>query len=155
MTVFDLNAHAIVQFAGAYRWLSNFYYSDFNFDNKIWPSVEHAYQAYKTTDPIEREIIRNAPTAAAAKALGQRVFMRPGFNDDKIIYMENFVYQKFSQNEGLRDNLLNTKDWWLEEGNTWNDTYWGVCNGSGRNELGRILMDVREYIRSGEVSSVS
>ena len=31
----------------------------------------------------------------------------------------------------------------LVEGNTWNDTLWGVCEGKGRNILGIILMEIR------------
>ena len=36
---------------------------------------------------------------------------------------------------------------YLEEGNTWHDTYWGVCNGKGKNKLGKILMQVREELK--------
>ena len=35
----------------------------------------------------------------------------------------------------------------LIEGNTWNDTYWGVCNGRGQNHLGKILMKVRSLLK--------
>ena len=36
----------------------------------------------------------------------------------------------------------------LIEGNTWewSRTFWGVCNGSGENHLGRLLMKVREEL---------
>lgn len=43
--------------------------------------------------------------------------------------------------------LLKTGDEELVEGNTWGDTFWGVCKGKGRNELGKILMKVREEFR--------
>lgn len=41
--------------------------------------------------------------------------------------------------------LLDTGDAILEEGNHWNDTFWGVRlkNGQGQNHLGKILMQVR------------
>lgn len=29
------------------------------------------------------------------------------------------------------------------EGNTWGDTFWGICGGQGSNMLGQLLMDVR------------
>ena len=47
----------------------------------------------------------------------------------------------------MSNKLLGTGDTYLEEGNTWNDTFWGVCNGVGENNLGRILMEVREELR--------
>jgi len=66
--------------------------------------------------------------------------------------MEEIVRAKFTQNECLREMLLATGDAVLEEGNTWNDTFWGVHlkNGQGQNHLGRILMKVREELRAGE-----
>ena len=36
----------------------------------------------------------------------------------------------------------------LEEGNTWGDRVWGVCQGQGENRLGKILMKVREELRA-------
>lgn len=29
------------------------------------------------------------------------------------------------------------------EGNTWGDKFWGVCDGEGENHLGKLLMEVR------------
>lgn len=60
--------------------------------------------------------------------------------------MENLIHQKFSQ-EPLRSQLLNTGEEELVEGNTWGDTYWGICNGKGQNNLGKILMKVRNQLR--------
>jgi predicted NAD-dependent protein-ADP-ribosyltransferase YbiA (DUF1768 family) len=57
--------------------------------------------------------------------------------------MEGLVRQKFSKDPVLRQRLLDTGDQDLVEGNTWGDTFWGVCRGQGSNWLGRILMDVR------------
>jgi predicted NAD-dependent protein-ADP-ribosyltransferase YbiA (DUF1768 family) len=33
------------------------------------------------------------------------------------------------------------------EGNSWGDTYWGVCKGKGQNKLGHILMQVRSTFK--------
>jgi predicted NAD-dependent protein-ADP-ribosyltransferase YbiA (DUF1768 family) len=43
--------------------------------------------------------------------------------------------------------LLETGDAELVEGNWWDDTFWGVCNGVGQNNLGKILMDTRRELR--------
>ncbi|NGT90448.1 NADAR family protein [Clostridium perfringens] len=56
------------------------------------------------------------------------------------------VKEKFKPNKELRRKLIATGDKYLEEGNTWNDTYLGVCKGKGRNMLGKILMRVRSEI---------
>lgn len=55
---------------------------------------------------------------------------------------------KFLQNPDLADKLVATGDAELIEGNTWGDTVWGVCNGSGENRLGEILMRVRSEIQN-------
>ena len=56
--------------------------------------------------------------------------------------MEMCVFRKF-RNPHLKELLLATGTAELIEGNTWNDTYWGVCNGKGKNMLGKTLMDCR------------
>ena len=72
--------------------------------------------------------------------------MRADWEVIKVDMMFNLVYDKFSKNPYLRDLLLLTKDFELEEGNNWGDTFWGVCDGVGENHLGKILMDVRTYL---------
>ena len=63
--------------------------------------------------------------------------------------METLVREKFSHNKDLKEMLLETGDAIIEEGNDWNDTFWGVCNGKGENHLGKILMKIREELRNG------
>jgi ribA/ribD-fused uncharacterized protein len=62
--------------------------------------------------------------------------------------MMEAVEAKFRQHEALRALLLDTGDAMLVE-HTKRDAFWGDGgDGSGRNELGRILMAVRERLRS-------
>ena len=60
--------------------------------------------------------------------------------------MHSILQAKFAVPQ-LRDALLATGDAELVEGNTWGDTYWGVCRGRGRNQLGQTLMRIRDDIR--------
>lgn len=64
--------------------------------------------------------------------------------------MLQLLRQKFLGDEELRRKLLRTGDAMLVEGNYWGDTYWGVCFGSGKNMLGKLLMQVREELRKGK-----
>ena len=57
--------------------------------------------------------------------------------------MYEVCYAKFIQNPRLAKWLIETGDEILVEGNTWNDKFWGVCNGEGANNLGKILMAIR------------
>jgi predicted NAD-dependent protein-ADP-ribosyltransferase YbiA (DUF1768 family) len=40
--------------------------------------------------------------------------------------------------------LIDTGNEELCEFNTWGDTFYGVCNGVGKNILGKLLMEIRD-----------
>jgi len=64
--------------------------------------------------------------------------------------MRKGVFQKFYQNPQLKQILLNTRNAELAE-HTNRDTYWGDGgNGTGRNMLGRILMETRALFQVSE-----
>ena len=142
----------IDSFQGKYRFLSNFWPSEVLLYGLIYPTVEHAYQAAKTNDLDDREIIRNLDTPGRAKSRGKSVVLREDWEDIKFSLMSDLVYQKFSKNDYLSDMLVETGDTKIIEGNTWGDTYWGVCKGVGENNLGKILMKVRKSLNSPDIA---
>ena len=137
----------ITAFTGDYRWLSNFYSCSVELDGEVYSSVEHAYQAAKTLNLEDRAIIRHAPTAAIAKKLGRKIDIRPDWDKLKVSIMEYLLIQKFNDTN-LKQKLLNTGDAQLIEGNYWGDIFWGVCRGVGENNLGKLLMNIRNYENS-------
>jgi ribA/ribD-fused uncharacterized protein len=138
----------IDRFRGPYFFLSNFYYVHVFLDGELYPSVEHAYQAAKTMDQEARLKIRNASSPSAAKHLGQKVNKRRDWEAVKVDVMEFLLRQKFSSDQPeLRAKLIATGDVEIIEGNTWGDTFWGVCNDKGQNHLGKLLMQIREGIQ--------
>ena len=60
--------------------------------------------------------------------------------------MKEIIRRKFSQHPDLADKLVATGQKELQEGNNWGDTFWGISNGKGQNNLGIILMEVREEL---------
>lgn len=141
----------ITSFRGDYYFLSNFFPCKFLFQGFEWKSAEHAYQAMKFVDQeFWKEMAYGDLSAGEAKKIGQTVSLPPHWNDSKISIMRNIVSQKFEQNQELMEKLMNTKGRELIEGNTWGDTFWGQSPlGKGRNELGKILMSVRDDITRG------
>lgn len=135
----------IKQLTGRYSWLSNFWPVEVILDYLSYPSVEHAYQASKTLNALDREQIRIAETPGIAKRLGKLVIIRPGWGDMKISVMEELLRQKFSD-PGLAEKLMETYPLIIEEGNSWGDRFWGVYKGKGKNHLGRLLMQVRSEL---------
>jgi ribA/ribD-fused uncharacterized protein len=123
----------------------------------LWPCVETAYQAAKFEDKIIVDEIYNM-TPFQAKKFGDinKKFYRKNWDNLKYYFMENFVLKKFQGSENLKLMLLKTGDQELQEGNTWGDTYWGRVkdidgNWVGQNNLGKIIIDVREYLQNQRV----
>lgn len=134
-------------FFGKYRFLSNFHLAEVYFEGLKYPSTEHAYQAAKSLDEnIRKEFLEL--TCSKAKNKGQEILMREDWDIIKYDVMFSVVYDKFFRHKDLRQLLLETGDKYLEETNHWNDTYYGVCNGKGQNNLGNILMQVRMIIKN-------
>jgi ribA/ribD-fused uncharacterized protein len=139
-------ANVIDIFRGEYRFLSNFYPAKVPFEGFIYPTVEHAYQAAKTFSQIEREVIRRCDTPGQAKRVAKDISLRLDWREIRIDVMKYLVREKFYLHKELREKLLATGDAMLIEGNTWGDTFWGQCDGQGKNHLGLILMNVRSEL---------
>lgn len=129
-------------FGGDFRFLSNFHPAPLEFERIVYPTAEHAYQAAKTHDRREKELIAALPSPGRAKRY--RGSLRSDWNEVKLGVMESIISRKFQTHEDLRQQLCATGHCYLEETNTWNDCFWGVCRGVGENHLGQILMRVRD-----------
>ena len=140
----------ITAFHGPHTFLSNFAAAPVVLDGQTYPTVEHAFQAAKTFDPEQRQLIHDANTPATAKRLGRQVSLRADWEQVKYEIMRQLLQQKFAIPE-LRAALLATGDAELIEGNTWNDRTWGrvLVKGQwvGKNRLGELLMRVRSEIK--------
>jgi ribA/ribD-fused uncharacterized protein len=93
-----------------------------------------------------REMISRVLHPGTVKKIGNKMSIRKDWNEKKLEIMNWAVREKFKDAK-LAEMLLDTGDEELVEGNTWNDTFWGVCEGKGHNHLGKILMCVRDELR--------
>ncbi len=141
--------HTIERFVDEYRFLSNFAPVTVVLDGVVYPSVEHAYVAAKSEDPLVRAVVLAAATPGAAKKFGRTLVPSAAFEASKLVLMEDLLYQKFATPQ-YAELLLATNDAVLVEGNNWHDCFWGVCTGCehgcsavGLNHLGRLLTEVR------------
>jgi len=132
-----------------YGELSNFARYPISLRGKRWPTSEHYFQAQKFADPRDQEQIRGASTPMLAAQWGRdrKRKLRRDWESVKLGVMREAVEAKFRQHDELRALLLATGDAKLIE-HTDADDFWGDGgDGSGRNELGRILMAVRARLR--------
>ncbi len=124
---------------------SNFAAYPINLLGCIWPTSEHYFQAQKFEHEQDQEEIRNAqsPMIAARMGRDRNRVLRSDWELAKDSIMKDAVRAKFTQHDELRQILLSTGDAILVE-HTENDSYWGDGgDGSGKNMLGHILMELR------------
>jgi hypothetical protein len=143
---YDLATPTITGFFGDNRVLSNFYPRELVLYNIPFKTAEHAYVWHKSNDLAFRRMVLAARSPVEAKRIGRKVQLRADWEQVKLQTMRIVLDAKFRDPQ-LRDFLLNTGFRYLEELNTWDDRYWGVCGGLGKNHLGRQLMVVRESYR--------
>ncbi len=142
-------------FTGDYHALSNFAPARVTLDGVAYPTVEHAYQAAKTLEPEARDGILAASTPDLARKIGRRLTVRPDWPEVKVGVMRDLIRQKF-ENDGPGKVLVATGKAELVEGNTWHDNFWGQCRCpgcagvAGLNWLGRLLMETRQRLTTGD-----
>jgi ribA/ribD-fused uncharacterized protein len=144
---------SIGPFIKDWKWLSNFYETEVTFEEKTYPTVEHACQAAKTTDLEERETIRQLKTPVEARRYGRKVKLRDDWAYIRLSVMKDLLKQKFVLASMLGRKLEKTGDMELIEFNARHDNYWGWCmcneckHKTKFNRLGQLLMDVRKENR--------
>ncbi|MDO4334195.1 MAG: nicotinate (nicotinamide) nucleotide adenylyltransferase [Eubacteriales bacterium] len=142
----------ICSFREEYAFLSNFYGAPIEYRGIYYLNNEAAFQAQKCMTEEEKWQFAQLP-AGKAKRRGRQVQLRKDWEEVKVSFMEEIVRAKFSQHPELAERLLATGDRKLVEGNTWNDTFWGVDvrTGKGQNHLGEILMKIRDELKAKEI----
>ena len=132
-----------------YGCFSNFAPYPFELEGQRWPTSEHYFQAQKFAGTPHEEEVRRAPRAAKAAEMGRERGrpLRRDWERVKDDVMRRAVLRKFETHDDIRALLLSTGDEEIVE-NAPRDYYWGRgADGSGKNMLGQILMEVRATLR--------
>ena len=140
----------IDQFNNEYRWLSNFYYSEIRFRGKGYATVEHAYQSAKSEEKAWKKVCSEGnEKPIKIKKLSKDLELPADWDTQKLGVMRECLELKFAL-EPFKTWLLETGDQHLAEGNSWGDIFWGVDlkTGEGENHLGRLLMEIRETLKT-------
>jgi len=130
--------------------LSNFSQHAVFLLGRVWPTVEHFYQAQKFAGTPHEEVIRCCPTPMMAKQQAAE-FAEAHRREEWSVVKERVMLEglraKFHQHPDLRNRLLRSGERLLVE-HTQQDSYWGDAgDGTGRNRLGHLLMEVRSELR--------
>lgn len=140
----------------SYGCFSNFSPHPIQLDGLYWQTVEHYYQSQKFIGTEHEElvqVIREVPTPMEAAALGRDRSrkLRPDWEQVKQPLMWQAVLTKFLTHTDIQAILLNTGEELIVEDSP-TDYYWGCGQDkTGQNQLGKILMKVRQEIRQRSV----
>lgn len=126
---------------------THFFLSNFSDSPKTPPTLEHHYQAAKTDNLAYKDMIMSAKTPAEAKRLARNAPIKPNWNEIKLKVMEDLLRKKFSD-PTLKKKLIETGNEEIIEENWWGDKFWGICNNEGKNNLGKLLMKIRDELKN-------
>ena len=73
--------------------------------------------------------------------------MKSNFMEERVAIRLDIERCKYKHNDDLVELLILTGLEEIVEGNTRNETFWGVCNGSGSNHYGEILIHIRTELK--------
>jgi ribA/ribD-fused uncharacterized protein len=132
-----------------YGAFSNLFRRSVNFENTVFATAEHAYQAGKARRPEVRDWLMAAPSPALLAMAAHGLYqwdITPSWSRIKFDRMGAVLHAKFTQHEDLRELLLSTGSARLVETATVDNAVnrlWGEVNGVGKNMLGTLLMELR------------
>ena len=131
-----------------YGCFSNFSPHGFTLDGAYWPTSEHYFQAQKFKGAKDVEEIRLArgPMMAARMGRSRSRPLRRDWERVKEDVMRGALEAKFRAHPDLQRILLSTGEALLVEASS-KDSYWGCgAEGTGKNRLGLLLMELREKL---------
>jgi len=140
-----------------YGEFSNFSPHPIKIRGKEWRTSEHYFQSQKFAGTEYEERIKQtrSPMIAARMGRSRAQPIRPDWDRVKDDIMREALQAKFNQHPNLRSLLLSTGEAEIVE-HTTKDGYWGDGgDGSGRNRLGKLLMELRKELRSEYRDSVN
>jgi ribA/ribD-fused uncharacterized protein len=147
-----------------FGFLSPSYHAPFFLDDELWSTIQHYYQAQKSSDPFYQQAVREAVTPDLAKRLGASAYApfhasedswfrrqgqsaRPDWDRIRLNVMRRAQMAKYTQYHELAVYLLATASAELVKDSSTN-SYWGIGrDGRGSNWAGRVLMEVRARLR--------
>jgi ribA/ribD-fused uncharacterized protein len=131
-----------------YGCFSNFSKHPIFLDGQHWKTSEHYFQAQKFENKKDRLDVQRAKTPGEAARIGRdrNRELKSDWEEIKDDVMRKAVRAKIMQHPQVKETLLSTNDAIIIE-HTKNDSYWADGgDGSGKNMLGKILMEIRDEL---------
>ncbi len=133
-----------------FYFLDNFSAFQVEIDGVVFPTAEHAYHYIKFRgfdNEVAAEILKSrSPHDAQKVAYANKEKQNPRWDEIKLKEMRRICEAKLSQHEYIRTKLKDSGELEIVEDST-KDPFWGWGpNRDGRNELGKIWMELRDKL---------
>ncbi len=140
-----------------YIYLSPYTAHAIEINDKVYPTLEHAYQCQRYTDEAIIEEIRAAHSPVKAWEISSKYkhIQIPEFRLDehKLKVMKMLMELKAEQHEEIQTMLIDSKNLNIVKHIVTyppGDGFWDDGeDGEGLNHIGKIWMEIREKLRSG------
>lgn len=137
------------------NWFSNMLPLDepYEYQGILYRTSENFYQAMKLPKDrldLRAEIAAMNPFKAKTAIRDKKKYLwREDWESDKLSVMEFILRIKFTKGTSWAEKLLATGNEEIVEYCTWKDIFWGwdINLKRGENNLGKILMEIRESLR--------
>ncbi len=133
-------------YEGSYYCFSNWSAHAVKYNNTLYPTSEHAYHCQRFKDPkIVKSILKSkSPYLAKLIVQANKDKQLSDWNSIKRAIMKDILREKLKQHKEIREVLLKTGQKEIVE-NSREDYFWGVGkDGTGKNELGKIWIELRK-----------
>lgn len=145
-----------------YKWLSSFNKANaFEYNGKIYPTVEHAFQAQKIDlddpkkDEYQDKFTDEKLAPNEAKKMGGKGYFKSNnysfrakdWDKVKLSIMKDIVSEYYKSNPDMAKKLVETGDKKLVHKGFGIDGFWGVTKKENNNHHGKILMEMREELK--------
>lgn len=139
-------------FCGEYSFLSNMYPCKIVYKGISYKCSESAYQSTKCKREEDKKTLSLMNGYGAKKAIKNMQKLEDYIPEEKIKNMKEILLLKFSV-PTFRKKLLQSGNKYIEETNYWGDTFWGISENKGDNNLGIILMEIRKNLKDMTIHS--
>lgn len=139
----------ISSFTGYFEFLHNNFLTPVYYEGSLYSSVTHAYHAARSNDETTRNAILNAESFHTVANISSRIQDPEDWPNRRLNVMERLVRDKFRRSKELQEKLKATEKRDITmtyEDEKKGNLFWGMVNGKGQNQLGRIIMKIRDDI---------
>jgi ribA/ribD-fused uncharacterized protein len=134
-----------------YDLFNNFSANAVEYEGKLYPTAEHAYQASKCLSEVGKMKILKAKSPILAKEVANKEYKSdrdPEWESKKLIVMESILRAKLSQHGKVLEALMKSGSEVIEEDSA-QDSFWGIgVDGKGQNQLGKLWMNIRKDVNA-------